>query len=306
MSSFLDKNRAQRALIENSGFDNLGSRLSGLIKILTEDKNSKKIVEFLGSRSAAYRIDNKSIHEAENLEEIAVAGFFIINIIIDGLEIYDVANQFFIEPINETRNTVSLSKSVLDQFIYPTLDYIDNQLNSEDDSNVKLLLSSPQEANISYPPLIHKSLVRFLKDNPDPRKTAFIMMQFGSTRNHDSIVRGIRSTLDMYGLKALRADDKEYHEDLFGNVQTYLYGCGFGIAVFERLENEYFNPNVSLEVGYMRALGKQVCFLKDKTLRLLQTDLVGKLYKHFDPQDPEKSIPKELQKWLEDKDIISL
>jgi hypothetical protein len=98
---------------------------------------------------------------------------------------------------------------------------------------------------------------------------------------------------------------KKYHDDLFGNVLTYLHGCAFGVAVFERLEAEEFNPNVSLEVGYMRALRKSVCLLKDNTLKTLHTDLAGKLYKEFDPQNPTTSIPKELEKWLRDKDILA-
>jgi hypothetical protein len=55
----------------------------------------------------------------------------------------------------------------------------------------------------------------------------------------------------------------------------------------------------------MRALKKPVCLLKDKTIKALQTDLLGKLYKSFDPQDPANSIPIELEKWLRDKDVIT-
>ena len=41
--------------------------------------------------------------------------------------------------------------------------------------------------------------------------------------------------------------DKEYHEDLLPNILIYLHGCGMGVAVFERIEAEDFDPNVSLE-----------------------------------------------------------
>ena len=98
--------------------------------------------------------------------------------------------------------------------------------------------------------------------------------------------------------------DKEYHDDLFSNIITYIYGCEFGIAVFERLESNNFNPNVSLEVGFLLGLKKKVCFLKDKTINVLHTDLVGKLYRPFDPQDPENTIKEQLLKWLEDKNLI--
>ena len=158
--------------------------------------------------------------------------------------------------------------------------------------------------SILVPPEIQQSLQNFRLDHPDPKKVAFIMMKFGKTAAHDRIVQGIKEALTPYGVKAVRADDKDYHADLYPNVLTHIYGCGFGIAVFERIEREDFNPNVSLEVGYIMALGKHVCLLKDQTLSSLQTDLVGKLYKTFDPQDPIASIPPVLTKWMQDRGII--
>jgi hypothetical protein len=156
------------------------------------------------------------------------------------------------------------------------------------------------------PPIeIKESLERIKKDYPDPTKVAFIMMQFGKTKAHEEIVKAIRTVLNSHGIEGIRADDQEYHDDLSHNVATYMYGCGMGIAVFERIEEDEFNPNVSLEVGYMFALKKPVCLLKDKTQKTIQADLVGKLYKSFDPQDPINSIPVEISKWLKDKHFIS-
>lgn len=152
------------------------------------------------------------------------------------------------------------------------------------------------------PPLMIKpSLKRFLTDHSDPAKTALVMMKFSKTKVLDQIAEEIRVTLKEKGIEGLRADDKEYHDDLFYNILTYIYGCGFGIAVFERIEADEFNPNVSLEVGYMLALSKPVCLLKDRTLKTLPTDLVGKSYRPFDPQDIASTIPSELSKWLADK-----
>lgn len=152
---------------------------------------------------------------------------------------------------------------------------------------------------------IQKSLARFKQEYPDPSKVAFIMMQFGKTPAHAEIAEAIKSALKPHGIAGLRADDKQYHDDLFPNVMTYIYGCGFGIAVFERLEAEEFNPNVALEVGYMFGLRKPVCLLKDRTLKTLHADLVGKLYKVFDPQNPTGTIPKVVSEWLYDKELIS-
>jgi hypothetical protein len=49
---------------------------------------------------------------------------------------------------------------------------------------------------------------------------------------------------------------------------------------------------------------KPVLLLKDDTVRSLQSDLAGKLYKTFDPHDPECTIPDQLTNWLSDNGLI--
>jgi hypothetical protein len=164
------------------------------------------------------------------------------------------------------------------------------------------LLISPKSLKPS--PEIQESLVRFREDHPYPDRVAFVMMRFGATPAHDAIVRAISEGLNRFGISAVRADEKEYHDHLFPNVLTYVYGCGFGIAVFERIEEQQFNPNVALELGYMLALGKPVCLLKDRTLTALHTDLVGHLYKVFDPLHPQTKIPEALERWLTDRGLV--
>jgi|ERR1043166_4391158 hypothetical protein len=151
---------------------------------------------------------------------------------------------------------------------------------------------------------IAASLELFREDFPDNSKVGFLIMRFGNTPAHGRIAKAVQDTLSLDGLNAVRADHKTYHDDVYGNVETYLRGCGFGIAIFERLETNNFNPNVALEIGHMFAQQKNVCILKDKTLDTLPTDIIGKLYHPFDPQAPETSIPPVLSKWLKDKRII--
>jgi hypothetical protein len=130
------------------------------------------------------------------------------------------------------------------------------------------------------------------------------MMKFGSSPVYDQIAQAVRSALTPFGIDGLRADDKEYDHDLFSNVLTYMYGCWYGIAVLERIDTEEFNPNVSLEVGYMLALGKPVCLLRDKTLKTMPSDLAGKLYRTFDPYDPTGSVSRALTPWLNDMGAV--
>ena len=124
------------------------------------------------------------------------------------------------------------------------------------------------------------------------------------TKAHNDIIQVIKNTLKPYDITALRADDKDYDTQLYSNILTYLHGCKFGIAVFERLEGEEHNPNVAFEVGYLMAIDKPVCILKDKTVKALQSDLIGHLYRQFDPQDVSKTLPRVLKKWLQDKGFI--
>ena len=131
-------------------------------------------------------------------------------------------------------------------------------------------------------------------------------MRFGTTEPHERIAESISNTVAPYGITALRADAREYHSDIYTNILTYIYGCSFGIAVFERIERNDFNPNVSLEVGLMFGVRKPVCLLKDKTLEALHTDLVGKLYRSFDALKPEDDIRRHLDKWLKDKGIVGI
>jgi len=152
-----------------------------------------------------------------------------------------------------------------------------------------------------FPAELSGSLERFRRDHPDPNKVSFLIMRFGKTHAHLEIHSAVDDVLKQVGMSALRADQKQYHDDLFYNIMTYLHGCGSGIAVFERLEEENFNPNVSLEVGYMLALKKPVCLLKDQTLKTLPADLIGRIYKQFDPQSPSQTITSELLAWLKDK-----
>ena len=159
--------------------------------------------------------------------------------------------------------------------------------------------------SVDYIPAdIKESSERFYKDYPDGTRTAFLIMQFTETDVHDKIISTIKNLLLEYNITVLRADDKEYSDDLFANIKTYMHCCEFGISIFERVTEDEFNPNVSLEVGYMMGLNKPVCLLKDKTLKSLQTDLAGKLYKPINLFKIEDTIKKHLNKWLNDKELI--
>jgi len=164
----------------------------------------------------------------------------------------------------------------------------------------------PINTPVDIPSEIIESLKKFQGDHADLRKTAFVMMRFAETPAHTEITQAIKRSLTSLGIQGLRADDKEYHADLYYNVLTYLHGCAFGVAVFENIEQKSFSPNVSFEVGYMLAIGKSVCLLKDNSLQTLHTDLIGKLYRPFNSEKAAETIALQVSGWLRDKDILPL
>ena len=129
----------------------------------------------------------------------------------------------------------------------------------------------------------------FLRRHPFD-KNVFLMMRFGTGANLASIETVIRNTLRLYGLTVHMARDADLAETLWANVQTYLECCRYGIAVFEDIDRREFNPNISLELGYMLGKRKPCLLLKEQRMPRLPTDIVGHLYKTFDIFDIERTI----------------
>jgi hypothetical protein len=309
MEDQADNYQYRVGLVQNLTYDEADSRLSGLWEWLISQSELKSVIDATIANSNATELLKASQSslggrspKASTPEDIAGIGFLLLKEISEGEKAFQLSDKYSITPPFSTNRLQDYYEQVFERFILPSLKFLNRKIVNE--TSKKMALDS-SVAQSSFPLEITVSLKHFFRDHPDPRRTAFIMMQFGTTPAHSEMLNAIRASLKEFGITGLRADDKEYHEDLFPNVQTYMHGCGFGIALFERLQSDDFNPNVSLEVGYMRALRKPVCLMKDRTLRTLQTDLVGKLYKSFDPQRASESIPIELTKWMHDKEIVT-
>ena len=303
MASLIDDFHFRCSLFRNLNYTQAQKRLSGLYEWMLETPELKRIITEIAKIEVLDK--GKFTEPPAKPEEIASFGIYLFSKIHEGSTLYDLGVEFNIYQTFPSNSIQDRAESVIDQYIEPTIEIIEKELEKLEEVFEFQNTLNQYDDNVNYPLEIHESLKKFMSDNPDFHRNAFIMMQFGDTPAHNQILLSIKNVLKRYGINALRADEKEYHEDLFPNVLTYIHGSKFGIAVFERLEEDEFNPNVSLEVGYLRALKKPICLLRDKTLKALQTDLVGKLYKSFNPQDIENTISKELEKWLRDKDIIT-
>ncbi len=181
----------------------------------------------------------------------------------------------------------------------------------EDFEATKSVLQKARETLIAYqqisqphPPEIGISLERLRRKYPDFKTCGFLIMRFTAAKPYARIVDAITATAAALGVTILRADTETFHSDLLSNIRTYLHGCSFGIAVYERIDSDEPNANVGLEVGYLMAMNKPVLLLKDQTLPHLPSDLAGRLYQAFDPHDPEATIPAQMDRWLQDHGIV--
>lgn len=181
----------------------------------------------------------------------------------------------------------------------------------EDFEATKSVLQKARETLIAYqrlsqphPPEIGISLDRFRSKHPDYKTCGFLIMRFSTAKPFTRILKAIDETAAAHGVTILRADSHTFHADLLSNIRTYLHGCSFGIAVYDRIETEEPNANVGLEVGYLMAMNKPVLLLKDQTLPRLPSDIAGRLYHNFDPHEPEATIPPQIRQWLHDHGIV--
>jgi protein-tyrosine-phosphatase len=134
-----------------------------------------------------------------------------------------------------------------------------------------------------------------------PDSNVFFMTRFRATDYHQEISETVQYHLESYGLEFIRADDTNWAAaTLWDRVRFCIEASRSGIAVFETFDETDINPNVSLELGYMMALGRPCLLLKEKRLKALPSDLCGHLYKEFDSRDISRTIGNRTREWLQE------
>lgn len=149
---------------------------------------------------------------------------------------------------------------------------------------------------MSYMPTYSKAENKFYEKNG--HNAIFVIMPFREELN--KVYEIIKDIFASKGYSAIRADEKEFTNDLWENVRVYLECCNVAVAVFDKNDQDNYNPNVAIEVGYMLSKGNKVCLLKDKKLPKLPSDLISKMYKEYDSDDVEGTLPKQLELWIRD------
>lgn len=146
---------------------------------------------------------------------------------------------------------------------------------------------------------LEPGLRTFLDDYPRFDRNVFIMMRFLKSDQFSEIHEAIVRSLQTRGYHGIRADDRDYTGELWTNVEVCMMGCSMGIAVFEDIEQRDFNPNVSLELGYMLGRRRRCLLLKERRLPDLPTDVIHRLYKPFDVFNIAETVDAQIAQWIE-------
>lgn len=133
-------------------------------------------------------------------------------------------------------------------------------------------------------------------------RNVFVMMRYREDLRFRELEALVRGSLSEYGLCGRFAKDASYKVDVWDNIVFYMRNCSLGLAVFEEIDEREFNPNISIELGYMLALGIRCLILKDKRMPRLPTDVCGKIYSDFDTYDLANSVKPRIAHWCE-KDL---
>jgi hypothetical protein len=152
------------------------------------------------------------------------------------------------------------------------------------------------------PPALLKPLHTFLEDYPFERNV-FGMTRFpsktadGKADPLATALTAAKAACEKHGLIFHLASDRNIVDDLWPNVAAHMWGCRYGIAVFEAVSDKGLNYNLNIEVGSCLVLGRRLALLKDKSLKAMPSDLVGHIYLDVDLAKPG-SVTKRLDGWI--------
>lgn len=134
-------------------------------------------------------------------------------------------------------------------------------------------------------------------------ESIFIMTKFpeGATEDDKALKRvidAVSNSIEDCGFYPRLASDKDYHPLLWDNVELYLLGCSKGVAIVEDRYMPELNPNVAMEWGWMRGMGKEVLYLVENDFEHFRADWLGLLEYRFSWDEPEDDIKQAIEKWL--------
>lgn len=157
---------------------------------------------------------------------------------------------------------------------------------------------------------VHNDKLEAIWEGTPFNKTVFLMMPFRPDLKFRKLTEVIKATCQQHGYTAIRVDDRDrrFSDRLWDNLIINMIASKHAVAVYvsepvvDRLKKDevrlFANPNVALEFGFFKSRGQEVLLLKDRGSEL-PSDLQGFLWSEFDIENPDTTVPMQIETWLE-------
>jgi hypothetical protein len=164
---------------------------------------------------------------------------------------------------------------------------------------------------IRYPPHhfgTHANALKAFHKVAPYERSVFIMTKFPEADSEKD--QALRSVIDAVkaGIHAANMTPRiatfGYHDMLWPNVELFLLGCARGVAIVEDQYRKELNPNVALEWGWMKGMGKRVFFLVEKKFAHQRADWKGLISREFSWEAPAMGIKESIAEWLTGKEEV--
>ncbi len=134
-------------------------------------------------------------------------------------------------------------------------------------------------------------------------QSIFIMTKFpdGDTqldKQLTAVINAVSKAITECGFSARIASQSDLHPFIWDNVELYLLGCCKAVAIVEDRYKPELNPNVAMEWGWMRGMGRDVLFLVENKFNHHRADWAGLLEHRFSWEKPNAGIDLAIKKWL--------
>ena len=188
---------------------------------------------------------------------------------------------------------------------YKELDSFQEEIQEKIDRLLSQEIRAAIDDIARYPPWHsrHDKKAQELLSKADYNPSVFVMTKFpeGVTdedKKLGKIIEAVSNAVRDCEFVPHIASERQLHSILWDNVELYLVCCRLGIAIIEDRYKPELNPNVALESGWMRGMGKDVLYLMEKDFDHNRADWSGFLTYSFSWDDPEDDIKRHVKQWL--------
>lgn len=131
--------------------------------------------------------------------------------------------------------------------------------------------------------------------------SVFVMTKFSDTTDAEigqeleAVIAAVSDGVSTAGFKPrIARGPLQYHAGLWDNVELHLLGCARGVAIVEDRYRSELNPNVAMEWGWMRAMGRPVLYLVEESFEHFRADTDGLIKEAFTWAAPRPGV----ENWL--------